>query len=83
MKTRLQYCVFDPDQRGNARYYVRLKGRRKIRIHYPFEDGQGNITQDFMVAYWAALAVLKGEAAAEPQKPAPPRETTFNWLCDQ
>lgn len=38
IKTRLRYCVFDPDPNGNARYYVRKPGRAKIRIREPFED---------------------------------------------
>jgi integrase len=82
MKTELRYLVHDPDRRGNDRYYVRLKGRRKLRIRQPFKDENGNITQDFMTAYWAALAELRGEAAA-PEKKNTPRQDTFNWLFDQ
>jgi site-specific recombinase XerD len=79
IKTRLRYCVFDPDPNGNARYYVRKPGRPKIRIREPFEDAGGNITPEFMKAYFDALAALDGA------KPAPrlPREKTFFWLVDQ
>ncbi|KQU81297.1 integrase [Ensifer sp. Root31] len=81
IKTRLRYCVYDPDPRGNDRYYVRKNGRKKIRIHEKFEDAQGNITKDFMAAYWAALELMD-KAAAKPKKQTP-REDTFDWLVDQ
>lgn len=32
MKTRLKFCLFDPDRHGNPRYYVRKPGKPKIRI---------------------------------------------------
>ncbi len=79
IKTRLRYCVFDPDPNGNARYYVRKPGRAKIRIREPFEDHSGNITAEFMTAYFDALASLDG--ATPP--PKMPREKTFYWLVDQ
>lgn len=85
MKTELRYLTPDPDPRGNMRYYVRLKvnGRhRKVRIRATFKDAGGNITQEFMAEYWAALAALRGTAAAEVH-PAPPREETFAWFIDQ
>ncbi|MDW9626509.1 tyrosine-type recombinase/integrase [Sinorhizobium meliloti] len=81
MKTRLRYCVYDPDPRGNDRYYIRKKGRKKIRIHEKFEDAQGNITKEFMAAYWAALELLD-KPSSSPKKQTP-REDTFDWLCDQ
>lgn len=79
IKTRLRYCVFDPDPNGNPRYYVRKPGRAKIRIREPFESPDGNITPEFLKAYFDALAGLDGA------KPAPklPREKTSNWLVDQ
>lgn len=80
IQTRLKYCVFDPDPNGNPRYYVRKPGRPKIRIREQFEAPDGTITPQFMKAYFEALAVLDGNANA-PAKP--PREKTFNWLCDQ
>ncbi|TBA86296.1 integrase [Rhizobium ruizarguesonis] len=80
IKTRLRYCVYDPDPRGNPRYYVRKKGRKKVRISEKFDDGRGNITEAFMKAYWAALAVMDG---ATPPKNEVPREDTFDWLVDQ
>jgi integrase len=89
MKTELRYLVHDPDEKGRDRFYVRLKigGRfRKKRIRQPFKDASGEITQDFMLAYFAALVELRGDAtseeAAKPQAPVI-REETFNWLFDQ
>lgn len=71
--------MYDPDPNGNDRYYVRKSGRKKIRIRESFEDSTGNITPEFMKAYFAALALLDGA------KPSPklPREKTFLWLVDQ
>jgi site-specific recombinase XerD len=79
IKTRLKFCVFDPDPNGNVRYYVRKPNRKKIRIRESFEDATGTITPEFMKAYFDALAALDGV------KPAPklPREKTFYWLVDQ
>lgn len=82
MKTKFQYVVYDPDQRGNDRYYVRIKGRRKIRIRQPFKDAAGNITKEFSDAVRAAVAELMSGKVATKIEP-PPRESTFNWLCDQ
>ncbi|MGY4411953.1 site-specific recombinase XerD [Bradyrhizobium sp. LB7.1] len=79
IKTRLKYCVFDPDPNGNPRYYIRKPGRPKIRIREPFEGVDGNITAEFMKAYFDALAQLDGVKTA----PKLPREKTFYWLVDQ
>ncbi|UQR65105.1 hypothetical protein LRP30_07600 [Bradyrhizobium sp. C-145] len=59
IKTRLKYCVFDPDRRGNPRYYVRKPGHKKIRIHQAFEDETGHVTAEFMKAYFEALEGLE------------------------
>lgn len=85
MKTALRYLTYDPDPRGNERYYVRLKvGERykKRRIRQPFKNEAGDIHPDFMVAYWAALEELRGSVPVN-DAPTPPREDTFNWLFDQ
>ena len=76
IKTRLRYCVFDPDPNGNERYYVRKPGRAKIRIRANFQDASGNITPEFMKAYFDALATLDGVKVP----PKTPREKTFFWL---
>ncbi|MCK1618932.1 site-specific integrase [Bradyrhizobium sp. 159] len=80
IKTRLKYCVYDPDPNGNDRYYVRTPGHRKIRIRETFEDGDGRITPAFMKAYFEALQAIEGKASAPPTLP---REKTFNWLVDK
>ena len=80
IKTQLKHCVYDPDQNGNDRYYVRKPGQKKIRIRETFKDASGNITPAFMKAYFEALARLDGETAAPPKTP---REKTFYWLVDQ
>lgn len=77
IKTRLKYCVFDPDPRGNPRYYVRLPGRPKIRIRETFEDENGCITAEFLTAYRAACE------GAKAVKRNPPKEDTFDWLVDR
>jgi integrase len=79
IKTRLKYCVFDPDPNGNPRYYVRKPGQKKVRIRETFEDADGRITPEFMKAYFEALAALENKPAA----PKAPREKTFYWLVDQ
>ena len=57
------------------------RAARKKRIRQTFKDAEGNITQDFMAAYWAALAELRGEVPAE--KKTVLREDTFNGLFAQ
>ncbi|WP_226785240.1 tyrosine-type recombinase/integrase [Pseudorhizobium xiangyangii] len=54
---------------------------KKKRIRQQFKDASGEITKDFMVAYWAALAELRGMVPAE--KKTVLREDTFDWLFDQ
>lgn len=80
IETRLRYCVYDPDPKGNERYYVRKPGRSKIRIKEQFKAPDGTITPKFMAAYYAALRKLDRQTAAEPKTP---REKTFYWLVDQ
>jgi hypothetical protein len=80
IKTRLKYCVYDPDPRGNPRYYVRKPGHKKIRIHATYEDATGRVTSEFMKAYFDALEAMEGKA---PAPPSTPREATFYWLVDQ
>ena len=85
MRTRLRYLVYDPDRRGNDRYYVRLKvggSYKKKRIRQPLLDGQGDVSEAFTSAYHAAVAELRGEAAAEPAAPTA-KQDSFDWLFDQ
>jgi integrase len=78
IKATLKYLVSDPDANGNERYYVRRPGRKKIRIRETFKDAHGNITPEFLKAYFAALENLD-----RPTPPKTPREQTFYWLVDQ
>ena len=64
IKTTLKGCVYDPDPNGNERYYVRKTGHKKIRIRETFKDSRGQITQEFMNAYFEALEVLSGKRTA-------------------
>jgi hypothetical protein len=75
--TRLKHLVYDPDLRGNPRYYARKKigGKfRKVRIRETFDTDPDS---PFMQAYGAALKELDGQGAASK---ATPREDTFAWL---
>jgi len=74
---RLRYLVFDPDRHGNPRYYVRMPGRKKVRIRETFEDKNGCITEEFMAAYFAAV---KG-VDQKPRKVA--TRDTFDWLVKE
>ncbi|MEO6013404.1 MAG: site-specific integrase [Devosia sp.] len=80
---RIKYLVFDPDSRGNERYYVRRKVDgtfRKVRIAAAMPR-DGSPDEAFIAAYWAALAEL---AMTMPHAPAvAPREETFSWLWEQ
>ena len=50
MKLKLKYLVEDVDRHGNIRSYVRIPGRRKVRIRgVPWSD-------EFMAQYQEAIA---------------------------
>lgn len=51
------YLVYDPDENGNDRYYVRMKGKPKIRIKAKYG------TEAFNTEYWAARKLPPKEAA--------------------
>ena len=57
IKTRLKYCVFDPDPAGQSAL-LRSKARQAVRFAFrePFENPNGTITPEFMKAYWVALS---------------------------
>lgn len=77
MMESLDYVVFDPDHRGNPRYYLRLPGRKKVRIREQYRDENGKITKAFRKAYEAALKADQYEIAPTPRK------KSFRWLIDQ
>lgn len=80
-KTKLRYTCNDP-RNGRDRWYARkrINGKwKKERIRATMPAG-GVPDQQFMDAYWKALAVLDGLATT---KSPTPRESTFDWLVDQ
>jgi integrase/recombinase XerD len=70
MQIRLKYLVEDVDRHGNVRRYVRIKGRRKVRI-----QGQPG-SEAFMTAYAAAV---EGAEAESPRHAVAPG--SFRFLC--
>jgi integrase/recombinase XerD len=69
VKIRLRYLSSDVDRHGNARFYVRLAGRRKVRIRgIPGSD-------EFMAGYSAAI---EGRAQVTQGNAAP---GSFRHLC--
>jgi integrase len=72
MRIRLKYVAEDIDRHGNARCYVRLPGKRKIRIRAL--PG----TKEFMEEYDAAV----GEAIADrPRQADEAKRGSFRYLC--
>jgi integrase/recombinase XerD len=72
MRVRLKYLCEDPDRHGNVRCYVRLPGRRKVRIRAL--PG----TPEFMAEYQAAIAPA-AEAALRQANEA--KKGSFRYLC--
>lgn len=77
-RIRLKYVTYDPDPRGNPRYYFRKRSQpQKIRI--PGRPG----SDEFMSAYQACLEGLPIPS----RKTAPERPITdsnsLRWLCQQ
>ena len=71
MLVDLKFLMRDRDARGNARVYVRRKGRGKIRLRAP--EG----TPEFLDEYRVAL-----ERLAEPRKPDPMGERLAGSISD-
>jgi hypothetical protein len=71
MQVRFKHLVEDRDRHGNIRLYVRLPGRKKVRVRAPFG------TDEFTAAYNAAVS-------DHVTAPAQARETkagSFRHLC--
>src|SRR5215213_10262462 len=71
-KFRLKYLTGDVDRHGNARWYVRVPGRPKVRIRAPFGSAE------FLTAYRGALST-----DAPPRRivrGAKPKPNTLRWL---
>ena len=74
VKIKLKYLVEDLDRHGNVRCYVRLPGRKKIRIR-----GVPS-SEEFMSAYHAALT---GVANDQKKQFKPAAQGSFRHLCIQ
>jgi integrase/recombinase XerD len=71
MQIRFKYLVEDRDRQGNVRIYVRLPGRRKVRIRAQFG------TDDFLVAYNAAVS----DHVIAPRQACEAKPGSFRHLC--
>ena len=73
VKIKLKYLVEDVDRHGNVRCYVRLPGKRKVRIRgLPGSD-------EFMNAYHAALTEFDTKEKRGKYKTI--TEGSFGWVC--
>jgi integrase/recombinase XerD len=69
---KLRYLSEDSDRHGNVRYYVRVKGKKKVRIRgVPGTD-------EFMAAYHAAMA---GVVMHEKSRHHGPPKGSFGHAC--
>jgi integrase/recombinase XerD len=73
MQIRLKYLSCDRDINGNLRFYVRVRGRRKIRIKAT------PLTQEFMTEYHSALSEI--EQDHETKKYRSPAAGSFGHAC--
>ncbi len=70
---RLKHLIGDTDRHGNRRWYVRVPGARKQRLHG--EPGSA----DFMAAYHIAIAA----AQSAPRTGGTVRHGSLRWLVNQ
>jgi len=71
MHIRFKHLIEDRDRHGNIRLYVRLPGRRKVRIRAPFG------TDDFTAAYNAAVS----DHVTAPPQAREKKQGSFGHLC--
>jgi hypothetical protein len=71
MRLKLKYLKGDVDRHGNARYYVRLPSKRKVRLR----GAPGS--EEFLAEYHAAL---EGHTSRPAQAGAAKRGS-FRYLC--
>lgn len=72
MRVRLKYIVEDTDRHGNVRCYVRLPGKRKIRMRAL--PG----TPEFMTEYQGAISLAKTD---QPRQANEAKRGSFRYLC--
>ena len=71
MQVRFRWLVEDVDRYGNIRIYVRVPGRRKVRIRAPFGSAE------FLAAYTAAA----NDHVSAPRQAREAKPGSFGWLC--
>jgi integrase/recombinase XerD len=71
MQVRFKHLVEDRDRHGNIRLYVRLPGRKKVRIRAPFG------TDEFTAAYNAAVS----DHVTAPTQARETKPGSFRHLC--
>src|SRR5262249_29105787 len=71
MHIRFKYLVEDVDRYGNIRLYVRVRGRRKVRIRVPFG------TDQFLASYNAAVS----DHVTAPRQAREAKAGSFRHLC--
>ena len=71
MQIRFRYIIEDRDRHGNVRIYVRLPGRRKVRIRAPFG------TDKFIADYNAAIS----EHVSAPRQAGAAKTGSFRHVC--
>jgi integrase/recombinase XerD len=72
MRVQLKYVCEDFDRHGNVRCYVRVPGKRKIRVRAL--PG----TKEFMEEYQAAIAEIKADL---PRQADEAKRGSFRYLC--
>jgi len=70
---KAKYLIFDPDRHGNARYYVRVPGRRKIRLAAPPNSP----------AFWAEYKQARDNPPPPTAALASRRKGSMAWLAAQ
>ena len=71
MQIRFRYIIEDRDRHGNIRIYVRVPGRRKVRIRAPFG------TDKFIADYNAAIS----EHVSAPRQAGAAKTGSFRHVC--
>lgn len=71
MQVRFRWLVEDVDRYDNIRIYVRVPGRRKVRIRAPFGGAE------FLAAYTAAV----NDHVSAPRQAREAKPGSFGWLC--
>src|SRR5262245_66669544 len=71
MQVRFRWLVEDVDRYGNIRIYVRVPGRRKVRIRAPFGRAE------FLAAYTDAV----NDHVSAPRQARAAKPGLFGWLC--